>query len=216
MKTDDILNNIIEGVLDQNEAVVDQSVEQALAADIDPMIIINDGLTASLNKVGDLFAQEILFLPELVFCGEIVTNVMTKIESKMKQGTEISKKGTVLIATVQGDVHDIGKNLVTLIMGASGYNVVDMGKNVKAGKILDKINEVEPDIVALSALLSTTMPGQKDTIQTIVEAGIRDNVKIMVGGAPVTRAWAEEIGADGFAEDASAAVVEADRIMGFA
>lgn len=216
MKTDDILNKIIEGVLDQNEAVVNQSVEQALAADIDPMVIINDGLTASLNKVGDLFAEEILFLPELVFCGEIVTNVMTKIESKVKKETEISKKGTVLIATVQGDVHDIGKNLVTLIMGASGYNVVDMGKDIKADMILEKINEVEPDIVALSALLSTTMPGQKDTIQTIVEAGVRDKVKIMVGGAPVTRAWAEEIGADGFAEDASAAVVEADRIMGLA
>ena len=120
-----------------------------------------------------------------------------------------------MIATVQGDVHDIGKNLVTLLTGASGYEVVDMGKDVKATKILDKINEIEPDIVMLSSLLSTTMPAQKDTIQTIVEAGIRDKVKIMVGGAPVTRAWAEEIGADGYAEDASAAVIEADRIMGF-
>ncbi len=215
MKTDEILNKIVEGVLDQNEDAVDKSVEEALAADIDPMVIINDGLTASLKKVGDLFAEEIIFLPELIFCGEIATNVMKKIESKLKNESDVTKKGVVLIATVQGDVHDIGKNLVTLLMGASGYDVVDMGKDVKATTILEKINEVEPDIVALSSLLSTTMPAQKDTIQTIVEAGVRDKVKIMVGGAPVTRAWAQEIGADGYAEDASTAVVEADRIMGF-
>ncbi len=215
MKTDEILNKIIESVLDQNEDAVDKSVEAALAADIDPMVIINDGLTVSLKKVGDLFAEEILFLPELIYCGEITTNVMKKIESRLKSESDVTKKGMVLIATVQGDVHDIGKNLVTLLTGASGYEVVDMGKDVKATKILDKINEIEPDIVMLSSLLSTTMPAQKDTIQTIVEAGIRDKVKIMVGGAPVTRAWAEEIGADGYAEDASAAVIEADRIMGF-
>lgn len=216
MKTEEALNNIIEGVVDQDEERVEKMVVDALEAGIDPMVIINDGLTESLKKVGDLFADEIIFLPELIQCGEIVTDVMTKIEEKIKSGdSNVTKKGVVLIATVQGDVHDIGKNLVTLLMGASGYEVVDMGKDVKASVILEKIQEIDPDIVALSSLLSTTMPFQKDTIQTIEEAGIRDTVKIMVGGAPVTRAWAEEIGADGYAEDASTAVVEADRIMGF-
>jgi len=214
MNTDEYLNKIIEGVIDQDEAVVAKSVEEALNAGVDPMVIINDGLTESLKKVGDLFAEEILFLPELIGCGEIVTNVMKKIEAKLKGDVSITKKGLMLIATVKGDVHDIGKNLVVLLMGASGYDVVDLGKDVPASTIVEKINELGPDIIALSALLSTTMPGQKNTIQAIEEAGIRKKVKIMVGGAPVTRAWAEEIGADGYAEDASTAVKEADRIMG--
>ncbi len=214
MNTDEYLNKIIEGVIDQDEAVVAKSVEEALNAGVDPMVIINEGLTESLKKVGDLFAEEILFLPELIGCGEIVTNVMKNIEAKLKGDASITKKGLMLIATVKGDVHDIGKNLVVLLMGASGYDVVDLGKDVPASTIVDKINELKPDIIALSALLSTTMPGQKNTIQAIEEAGIRKKVKIMVGGAPVTRAWAEEIGADGYAEDASTAVKEADRIMG--
>ena len=214
MNTDEYLNKIIEGVIDQDEARVAKRVEEALSADIDPMVIINDGLTESLKKVGDLFAEETLFLPELIGCGEIVSNVMVKIEDKLKGDGSISKKGLMMIATVKGDVHDIGKNLVVLLMGASGYDVIDLGKDVPANTIVEKINELKPDIVALSALLSTTMPGQKNTIQAIEEAGIRKTVKIIVGGAPVTRAWAEEIGADGYAEDASTAVVEADRIMG--
>lgn len=214
MSTEKILNRIIEGVIDQDEALVDETVSEALEAGIDPMVIINDGLTESLKKVGKLFADEIFFLPELIQCGEIVTENMKKIEATIKNNqSTISKKGRVLVATVQGDVHDIGKNLVTLLMGASGYDVVDLGKDVAGAVILEKIHELEPDIVALSSLLSTTMPAQKDVIQLIEEAGIREKVKVMVGGAPVTREWAERIGADGFAEDASSAVVEADRIL---
>jgi corrinoid protein of di/trimethylamine methyltransferase len=214
MNTDEILNKIIENVIDQDEDAVVKNVEIALSAGVDPMVIINDGLTASLKKVGDLFADEVFFLPELIHCGEIITNVMQKIESKLKEGVSATKKGLMLVATVQGDVHDIGKNLVVLLMGASGYDVVDLGKNVPTETIVEKVNELEPDIIALSSLLSTTMPSQKDAIQALEEAGIREKVKVMVGGAPVTRAWAEQIKADGYAEDASSAVVEADRIMG--
>lgn len=214
MNTDEMLNKIIENVIDQDEDAVAKNVELALSASVDPMVIINDGLTASLKKVGDLFADEVFFLPELIHCGEIITNVMEKIESKLKEGVSATKKGLVLVATVQGDVHDIGKNLVVLLMGASGYDVVDLGKNVSTETIVEKVNELEPHIIALSSLLSTTMPSQKDAIQALEEAGIREKVKVMVGGAPVTRAWAEQIKADGYAEDASSAVVEADRIMG--
>ena len=216
MKIEEALNKIIEAVIDQDEDLVEEYVVKALEAGSDPMVIINDGLTESLKKVGNLFADEIIFLPELIQCGEIVTNIMKIIEEKIKSGdSTVNKKGVVLIATVKGDVHDIGKNLVVLLMGASGYEVVDLGKDVSASTILEKIHEIKPDIIALSSLLSTTMPAQKDTIQTIEEAGIRDQIKIIVGGAPVTRAWADKIGADGYAEDASTAVVEADRIMGF-
>jgi corrinoid protein of di/trimethylamine methyltransferase len=213
---DNYLNDIIQGVIDQDEEIVKKTVETALDAGIDPMVIINEGLTVSLDKVGELFAEETFFLPELILCGEIVTAAMEKLEETLKnQATEVSKKGKIIMATVQGDVHDIGKNLVVLIMGASGYEVVDLGKNVSPSTVVEKTNELKPDIVALSALLSTTMPGQKDTIQALEEAGIRDRVKVMVGGAPVTRAWAEQIKADGYAEDASSAVIEANRILGF-
>ncbi|GAB6146917.1 corrinoid protein [Desulfocicer niacini] len=214
MNTEEMLNKIIESVIDQDEALVLKHVETALDAGVDPLVIINDGLTASLKKVGTLFADEIFFLPELIQCGEIATNVLKIIEGRLKNEGSGTKKGLVLVATVQGDVHDIGKNLVVLLMGASGYEVVDLGKDVSTSTIVEKVNELAPDIIALSSLLSTTMPSQKDVIQALEEAGIREKVKVMVGGAPVTRDWAVQIKADGYAEDASSAVVEADRIMG--
>ena len=119
------------------------------------------------------------------------------------------------MATVSGDVHDIGKNLVILLLRASGYDVENLGKSVAAETIAKKVIELKPQIVGLSSLLSTTMPAQMHVIETIKEAGVRESVKILVGGAPVTRKWAEKIGADGYAENASEAVIEADRVMGY-
>lgn len=214
MATEEQMIGIIEAIIEQDENRVSSLVEDGISSGIRPLDIINNGLTVGLKKVGDLFAEEILFLPELVQCGQIVTNVMSTLESQLKGDKSATKKGKCIIATVKGDVHDIGKNLVALILKASGYDVIDIGKDVSAEFIVEKISELKPDIVALSALLSTTMPGQKDSIRAIEEAGLRGKVKIIVGGAPVTRTWAEEIGADGYAEDASTAVYEADRMLG--
>jgi len=213
MTTDTLISDIIESVIKMDEDALTALVSSALEQGIDPLVIINDGLTVGLRKVGDLFAEEEIFLPELVLAGEIVTKVMETLKPRISGEGGVDKKGRFLIATVKGDVHDIGKNLVALLLSASGYDVVDLGKDVSAETIVEKIDQLRPEIIGLSALLSTTMPAQKQVIEAIEEAGMREKVKIMVGGAPVTRDWAEQIGADGYAEDASSAVTEADRIM---
>lgn len=130
------------------------------------------------------------------------------------EDTKIEKRGTVLLATVEGDVHDIGKSLVGMIMNASGYNIIDAGKDVPNKKMIELVKEHKPDIVGLSSLLSTTMPAQQEFIEMAKEAGIRDQIKVIVGGAPVSRDWANKIGADGYAEDASGTVIEADMLLG--
>ena len=212
-KTDEHINNIIEELIKINKNNVIDLVSRGVSEGIDPMQIINEGLTVGLRKVGDLFAEEEIFLPELVLAGKIVTEATENIKSKMVEGQNLEKKGLFLISTVSGDVHDIGKNLVALLLSASGYQVEDLGKDVLTETIVEKVNELNPSIVGLSSLLSTTMPAQKDVIEALEKAGIRDKVKIMVGGAPVTRAWAEEVGADGYAENASEAVNEADKLI---
>lgn len=212
-KTDEHINNIIEELIKINKNNVIDLVSRGVSEGIDPMQIINEGLTVGLRKVGDLFAEEEIFLPELVLAGKIVTEATENIKSKMVEGQNLEKKGLFLISTVSGDVHDIGKKLVALLLSASGYQVEDLGKDVLTETIVEKVNELNPNIVGLSSLLSTTMPAQKDVIEALEKAGIRDKVKIMVGGAPVTRAWAEEVGADGYAENASEAVNEADKLI---
>ena len=214
MKTDEYFNNLIDAVVRMNKKDLDGLVSKGIAQGIDPLLIVNEGITLGLRKVGDLFADEAIFLPELVLAGQMVTEVMESLKPQLSGDKAFKKKGLFLIATVKGDVHEIGKNLVALLLGASGYDVVDLGKDVATDIIVQKINELAPDIVGLSSLLSTTMPAQKEVVQSIEEAGIREKVKIMVGGAPVTRDWARQIGADGYAEDASTAVDDADRLMG--
>jgi corrinoid protein of di/trimethylamine methyltransferase len=181
---------------------------------MDPLRLLNEGLTAGLNRVGDLFSAEEIFLPSLIISGRIVTQAVETLKPHLEGGKDLKKKALCLMATIQGDVHDIGKNIVSILLAASGYDIVDLGKDVTVQHIVDKIGELNPDMIGLSTLLTTTMPVQKQVIDAVEEAGYREGLKIMVGGAPVTRAWAEEIGADGYAEDAVGAVREADRLMG--
>jgi len=213
MKTDEVIDNIIEAFVRIDEKEVPDLVSKAIAEGIDPLLIVNQGITVGLREVGNLFANEEIFLPELVLAGQIATEVNETLKSHFSGDIVIEKKGLVIICTVSGDVHDIGKNLVGLLLSASGYEVVDLGRSIPTDTILKKVKELSPQIVGLSALLTITMPGQKEVIQTLKEAGVRDKVKILVGGAPVTREWANEIGADGYADDASSAVLEADQVL---
>lgn len=214
MKEDDILNGIAEAIVAEDEETVMALVSQGLSRGMDPLQLINRGLNAGLRKVGDLFSEEEIFLPGLIISGEIVTQATEEIKPHLKGDEGLKKKALCLMATVQGDVHDIGKHLVCILLSASGYDIVDLGKDVPVDYIIKKIEELKPDMLGLSTLLTTTMLVQKRVIEAVREAGFRQNIKIMVGGAPVTRAWAEEIGADGYAEDAVSAVIEADRVMG--
>lgn len=213
METEEYLNRVIDAVVRMDKKDLADLVSKGITQGIDPLLIVNEGLTLGLRKVGVLFADEAIFLPELVLAGQMVTEVMESLKPQLSGDKTYKKKGLFLIATVKGDVHEIGKNLVALLLSASGYEVVDLGKDVPAETILEKVNELSPQILGLSALLSTTMPAQREVIQTLEEAGVRQKVKILVGGAPTNRSWAEEIGADGYAEDAASAVVETDRVI---
>jgi len=214
MTTQEYLNGIIEALVKEDSEIVMALVSKALAEGMDPLLLVNEGLTAGLRKVGDLFADEEVFLPGLIVAGQTVTHAIEMLKPHLSENNAAKKKTLCLMATVQGDVHDIGKNLVSLLLSASGYEVVDLGKDVTCQTILDKVKELNPDILGLSTLLTTTMPEQKRVIEAIEEAGLRENIKILVGGSPVTRAWAKEIRADGYAEDCVSAVVEADRVIG--
>jgi corrinoid protein of di/trimethylamine methyltransferase len=214
MGTHQYIDEIIDAIIRLNENQVTELALKAIAEGVAPLTVINEGLSAGLRKVGDLFADEQIFLPELINAARMIAQTMERMKPHLTSGESLKRKGVYLIATVEGDVHDIGKNLVRLLLSASGYEVVDLGKDVSTKKIVEKVKQLNPDILGLSALLSTTMPAQQKVIQALEEAGIREKVKIMVGGAPVTRNWATKIGADGFAEDAASAVKEADRITG--
>lgn len=214
MSPDTYINDIIDAIIRLEGDRITTLALKAIDGGVPPLVIVNQGLTAGLRKVGDLFADEQVFLPELVQAGSMVARAMEKIKPHLVGDQASKRKALFMIATVEGDVHDIGKNLVNLLLSASGYEVMDLGKDVSSQVIVEKVKQHGPDILGLSALLSTTMPAQQKVIQILEETGIRGKVKIMVGGAPVTRSWAEKIGADGFAEDASSAVKEADRIMG--
>jgi corrinoid protein of di/trimethylamine methyltransferase len=208
------LNDIIDAIIQLKAKELTELSVKAIDAGVPALVVVNQALTVGLRKVGDLFADEQIFLPELVQAGNMIAKTMESIKPYLAASEVGKRRSLLMIATVAGDVHDIGKNLVCLLFSASGYEVIDLGKDVPTNVIAEKVAQLNPDILGLSALLSTTMPEQQKVIEVIEETGLRDKVKIMVGGAPVTRRWAEKIGADGFAEDAASAVKEADRILG--
>ncbi|MBR5430599.1 MAG: corrinoid protein [Firmicutes bacterium] len=217
MNKQEIMDKMVAALMDQERDDVNEYVDKALEAGISPMDILNKGLASALQELGVLFAEEEVFLPELLLAADITMDVMNRLSKQFEQSeSRIEKRGSILLATVEGDVHDIGKSLVGMIMNASGYEVIDAGKDVPNTKMIELAKEYKPNIVGLSSLLATTMPAQGEFIEMAKEAGIRDQFIVMVGGAPVSRDWADKIGADGYSEDASGAVVEADKLLGIA
>lgn len=216
MGKQELFGKMISALVELDRDEVKGLVAKALDESIPPMEILNEGITLGLQQMGELFNEGEIFLPELLLGADITMGVMDDLSARFGVGDQIEKRGKCLIATVAGDVHDIGKSLVGMIFSASGYEIVDAGKDVPNEQLIELVKEHKPDIVGLSSLLSTTMPAQKEFVEMAKEAGIRDSIKILVGGAPVSREWAEKIGADGYAEDASTAVVEANKILGAA
>ncbi|NOQ42880.1 MAG: cobalamin-binding protein [Dehalococcoidia bacterium] len=175
--------------------------------------IIDEGLIAAMDEVGDNFSKGTIFVPQMLRSAKTMQECMKLLEPLLKEG-DASSKGKVIIGTVKGDLHDIGKNLVAMMMEGAGFTVTDLGVDVSPEKFVQKAQEVEPDIVAISALLSTTMPAMPQTIEALQKAGIRDKVKVIIGGAPVTAKYAQEIKADSYGADAGSAVTEAKKLMG--
>ena len=203
--------SVIDGEVEDAERLARQAIEQG----VDPLDAINRGFVIGVNHVGEEYAAGEMFLPDLVLAGEAMKAAVAVLDPEMqRRGTKRQMLGTVVIGTVEGDIHDIGKTLVATMLSASGFQVYDMGVDVPVQTFLEKARETSADVVGLSALLTTTMVKQKDVIEALEEAGLRPQIKVMVGGAPVTRTWAEEIGADGFSEDAIGAVAVAKELVG--
>jgi 5-methyltetrahydrofolate--homocysteine methyltransferase len=177
--------------------------------------ILDKGLIAAMDEVGERFSKGLIFVPQMLRSAKVMQECMKLLEPFFQEG-DITSKGKVLIGTVKGDLHDIGKNLVSMMMEGAGFSITDLGVDVSPEKFAQKAQEIAPDIVAMSALLSTTMPAMPRTIEALQQAGIRDKVKVMIGGAPVTQRYALEIKADSYAPDAGSAVVEAKKLLGIA
>jgi corrinoid protein of di/trimethylamine methyltransferase len=202
---------VIDGDDDEASALAQRALEQG----VDPLDAINKGYTAGMDVVGELYSTGEYFLPDLILGGEAMKAALAALEPALKaSGQEREVAGVVVLGTVKGDIHEIGKSLVGSMLSANGFEVYDLGIDIEADEFVAKAREYKADIVALSALLTTTMLHQRDVIEHLAEAGLRDKVKVMVGGSPVTQGWAEQIGADGFAEDAAGAVGVAKKLMG--
>ena len=206
-----------QSIVDGDSEVAVKLAEQAVAAGLDPLDAITKGYVMGVNQVGEAFSCGDAFLPELVMAGEAMKAAVNALEPEMqKRGSERIMLGKVVLATVEGDIHEIGKSLVGTMLAASGFQVFDLGVDVAVDKIIGKAVEVNADVIAMSALLTTTMVKQREVIEELEKENIRGKFKIMVGGAPVTRDWVQKIGADGYSEDAIGAVNVAKALMGVA
>jgi corrinoid protein of di/trimethylamine methyltransferase len=215
MQTEDLFKEMAQSITDGEAEKAADLAKQAIAQGIDPLDAINKGFVAGVNFVGDQFSCGNMFLPELVMAGEAMKAAVAVLEPEMtKRGTERKMLGKVVLCTVEGDIHEIGKTLVGTMLSATGFQVFDMGVDVPIMKVVEKAREVGADIVAMSALLTTTMVHQKDVIEALEDIGLRSKVKVMVGGAPVTQEWVKQIGADGYSEDAIGAARVAKQLLG--
>jgi len=199
MATQDIFN----AVLAFDEAAVKAKTQAELDAGTDIQSILNDGLIAAMDEVGEKFSAGELFVPEMLMAAQAMKGGLAILKPLLASG-QSSSKGTVVIGTVKGDLHDIGKNLVAMMMEGAGFDVVDLGVDVDSEQFVKTAAENKADVIALSALLTTTMPSMETTVKAVKEAGM--SVKTVIGGAPVTQAFAEQIGADGYSADAPGAV----------
>lgn len=211
---DEILQKIISALDEGEDEQINLLVQQALDNGFEPMTILENALVPAMTRVGEKFACGEYFLPNLIVSAEAMKQAMSVLEPAMRQRQQMLKRaGVAVIGTVQGDIHEIGKTLVGTMLSVNGFEVHDLGVDVTPEKFVSAVAETGANLLGLSALLTTTMTVQRDVIQKLEDAGIREQVKVIVGGAPVTRAWADEIGADGYAEDAIGAVEIARRLL---
>ena len=213
--SEELFKKMAQSIIDGDSEAALMLAKDSIRDNINPLDAITKGFVVGVNTVGAAFGRGEAFLPELVMAGEAMKAAVSVLDPELKKrGTERKMLGKVVIATVEGDIHEIGKSLVATMLGASGFEVFDLGVDTPSDKIIGKALEVNADIIAMSALLTTTMVKQKEVIEELEKEGLRRKVKIMVGGAPVTRDWVNAIGADGFSEDAIGAVAMAKQLMG--
>jgi trimethylamine corrinoid protein len=207
---DELIQEAIDSIVNYDAAAADDVARRALAAGIAPGEIINQGFVAGISQVGDAFESGEVFLPELMLAAQAM-DAATKVCNAALEGGQAETKGVVVIGTVQGDVHDIGKAIVIAYLKAHGYEVTDCGRDVPAATFIARAKELKADVIGMSALLTTTMEEQKKVIATVKAEGLP--FKTVVGGAPCTQRWADSIGADAYAEDASDGVKKIDALL---
>lgn len=203
-----IQNCVVDGEIDEIQDLVKQAINEG----IDIVEIINQGLIEGMNIVAPLFKSGEMFVPEVMGSADTMNEGMQVVKPLITDG-DIPSKGKIVIGTVSGDLHDIGKNLVVLMMESRGYTVIDLGVDVEEKEFSEAVKKYQPDIVGLSSLLTTTMMKIDDTLKQMEKDGVRNQIKVIIGGAPVSQEYAEEVGADGYSDDASTAVELCDRLL---
>ena len=210
----DILKQIVESLEQGEDERVGVLAAQALAAGVSATDVLDHGLIAGMNIVGDQFRRREVFLPDVLLSARAMYAGLDLLKPLITAAATSDYVGTVVIGTAQGDLHDIGKNLVAMMLEGAGFKVVNLGRDVAPEKFCAAVLEHGANIVGISALMTTTMPAMKRTIDALVRAGLRERVRVMVGGAPVSQAFADQIGADGYARDSTLAVVRAKELVG--
>ncbi len=209
---DAVLQSIYDEVINGNRAAVESGVQQAMQAGLPPASILNDALIGAMKEVGDRFERQEFYVPEMLVAARAMQSGLTLLKPLLVS-SGVPTAGKIVLGTVKGDLHDIGKSLVGMMLEGSGFEVIDLGTDVGPEKFGEAVRIHRPQLVGLSALLTTTMQNMKSTLEALEDLGVRGQVKVMIGGAPVTDAFAKEIGADGYAPDASRAVTLAKSLL---
>jgi len=208
-----LFDNIVSGIVESEPEMVRNAVLQGLADGVNAQVILDDGLKRGIDNLGELFERQEVFLPQIMFGAKMFADAMDILKPHLAAGAETKTIGTVVIGTVHGDLHDLGKNIVSIMFSVSGFKVIDIGVDVSTDAFIAAVRTHQPQILGLSSLLTTTMLEQRNVIESLVEAGLRESVRVMVGGSPVSERWAKEIGADGYAGDANRAVAVAKSLL---
>jgi trimethylamine corrinoid protein len=215
MSNEEFLSMVKKAIIEGNKDDAKQLAQRAISEKMDLNEVIEQGYILGIQEVGRLWEEGEYFLPELITSAECMKAAMEIIKPELEKAhIDMRSAGKIVIGTVEGDIHDIGKNLVSSILSANGFDVVDLGADVKLDQFIEKADEVNADLICLSALLTTTMTGQKKLIERLKEKGLYGRFKVMVGGAPVNQKWADDIGADGYSENALTAVGAAKKLAG--
>ncbi len=214
MQKDEILENLKNAVIDGDDDKARENAKAALEASVDPLEALESGLSKGTDIIGQRFESGEAYLPELIMAGETFKAAMEILNPEIKkQRKDVPPVGTVVMTTVKGDLHSIGKNIVATVLENNGFKVVNLGTDVGALEIIEEAKKANADAIGLSALMTTTMPAQREVINALRELNLRDRFRVIVGGGPATQAWADEIGADGYGEDAVHAVELLKRLL---
>jgi 5-methyltetrahydrofolate--homocysteine methyltransferase len=212
--TDQLYQEVKRAIIELDSSAAQSAARKILDEGGEPIAIINKGIRPGLDAMGERYASGEAFLPELMLAAQAAEAAVAVIEPELvRLGAQLPAQARVLLATVKGDIHDIGKNIVALLLKSAGFEVIDMGVDKDGAAILKKAEENRADIIGLSAVLTTTMPRMKELVDMLVESGNRERYKVIIGGAPVTQAFADQIGADGYGPDAARAVEMVRKIM---